>query len=48
MTLLLLIMNFKQAVRGNVSTELLPSNNRGTFTEPLPCNDKGIFDRAVA
>jgi hypothetical protein len=28
--------------RGNVSTEPLPSNDRGTFTEPLPSNDKGI------
>jgi hypothetical protein len=29
--------------RGNVSTEPLPSNDRGVFTEPLPSNDKGIF-----
>jgi hypothetical protein len=29
--------------RGNVSTEPLPSNDRGIFTEPLPSNDKGIF-----
>jgi hypothetical protein len=28
--------------RGNVSTELLSSNDRGMFTEPLPSNDKGI------
>jgi hypothetical protein len=29
--------------RGNVSTEPLPSNDRGIFTEPLPSNGKGIF-----
>jgi hypothetical protein len=29
--------------RGNVSTEPLPSNDKGIFTEPLPSNDKGIF-----
>jgi hypothetical protein len=29
--------------RGNVSTEPLPSKDRGIFTEPLPRNDKGIF-----
>jgi hypothetical protein len=29
--------------RGNVSTEPLPSNDRGIFTEPLPSNDEGIF-----
>jgi hypothetical protein len=29
--------------RGNVSTEPLPSNDRGIFTEPLPSNDKKIF-----
>jgi hypothetical protein len=28
--------------RGNVSTEPLPSNDRGIFTEPLRSNDKGI------
>jgi hypothetical protein len=28
--------------RGNVSTDPLPSNDRGIFTEPLPINDKGI------
>jgi hypothetical protein len=28
--------------RGNVSTELLPSNDRGIFTEPFPSNDSGI------
>jgi hypothetical protein len=28
---------------GNVSTEPLPSNDRGIFTEPLPSNDKGIL-----
>jgi hypothetical protein len=28
--------------RGNVSTEPLPSNDRGIFTEPLCSNDKGI------
>jgi hypothetical protein len=28
---------------GNASTELLPSNNRGIFTEPLPSKDKGFF-----
>jgi hypothetical protein len=27
---------------GNVSTEPLPSNDRGIFTEPLPYNDRGI------
>jgi hypothetical protein len=27
---------------GNVSTEPLPSNDRGTFTEPLPSNYRGI------
>jgi hypothetical protein len=29
--------------RGNVSTEPLPSNDKGIFTDPLPSNDKGIF-----
>jgi hypothetical protein len=29
--------------RGNVSTEPLPSNDRGIFTESLPSKDKGIF-----
>jgi hypothetical protein len=29
--------------RGNVSTETLPSNDRGIFTELLPSNDKGTF-----
>jgi hypothetical protein len=29
--------------RCNVSTEPLPSNDRGIFTEPLPSNNKGIF-----
>jgi hypothetical protein len=29
--------------RGNVSTESLPSNDRGIITEPLPSNNKGIF-----
>jgi hypothetical protein len=28
---------------GNVSTEPLPSNDKGTFTEPLPSNDRGTF-----
>jgi hypothetical protein len=28
--------------RGKVSTEQLPSNDKGIFTEPLPRNDKGI------
>jgi hypothetical protein len=28
---------------GNVSTEPLPSNDRGIFTEPSLSNDKGIF-----
>jgi hypothetical protein len=28
--------------RGNVSSELLPSNDRGIFTEPLLSNDKEI------
>jgi hypothetical protein len=28
---------------GNVSTEPLPSNDKGIFTDPLPSNDKGIF-----
>jgi hypothetical protein len=27
--------------RGNVSTEPLPSNDKGTITEPLPSNDRG-------
>jgi hypothetical protein len=27
--------------RGNVSTEPLPSNDRGIFTKPLPSNDRG-------
>jgi hypothetical protein len=27
--------------RGNVSTELLPSNDKGIFTKPLPSNDGG-------
>jgi hypothetical protein len=26
--------------RGNISTEPLPSNDRGIFTEPLPSNDR--------
>jgi hypothetical protein len=29
--------------RGKVSTEPLPSNDKGIFTELLPSNDKGIF-----
>jgi hypothetical protein len=29
--------------RGNVSTEPLPSNDKGIFNEPLPSNDNGIF-----
>jgi hypothetical protein len=29
--------------RGNISTEPLPNNDRGTSTEPLSSNDKGIF-----
>jgi hypothetical protein len=29
--------------RGKVSTEPLPSNDRGIFIEPLPSNDEGIF-----
>jgi hypothetical protein len=29
--------------RGNVSTEPLPSNDRGTFTERLPSNDRGGY-----
>jgi hypothetical protein len=33
--------------RGNVSTEPLPSNDRGIFTEPLPSNDKGIFTQPL-
>jgi hypothetical protein len=28
--------------RGNVSTEPLPSNDKGIFTEPLASNDRGI------
>jgi hypothetical protein len=28
--------------RGNVSTEPMPRNDKGTFTEPLPSNDRGI------
>jgi hypothetical protein len=31
--------------RGNVSTEPLPSNDRGFLTEPLPINDTGIFTK---
>jgi hypothetical protein len=27
----------------NLSTEPLPSNDKGNFNEPLPSNDKGIF-----
>jgi hypothetical protein len=27
--------------RGNISTEPLPSNDKGNFTEPLPSNDWG-------
>jgi hypothetical protein len=33
---------------GNVSTEPLPSNDRGIFTEPLPSNDKGTFTEPLA
>jgi hypothetical protein len=29
--------------RGNVSTEPLPSNDKGNFTEPLLSNDKGTL-----
>jgi hypothetical protein len=29
--------------RGDVSTEPLPSNDRGIFTEQLPSNNKGSF-----
>jgi hypothetical protein len=29
--------------RGNVSTESLSSNDRGTFTQPLPSSDKGFL-----
>jgi hypothetical protein len=29
--------------RGNVSTEPLPSSDRGIFIEPLPSSDRGIF-----
>jgi hypothetical protein len=29
--------------RGNVSTEPLPSNDKGIFTEPLPSNNMGTF-----
>jgi hypothetical protein len=33
--------------RGNVSTEPLPSNDKGIFTEPLPSSDKGIFTETL-
>jgi hypothetical protein len=33
--------------RGNVPTETLPSNDRGTFTEPLPSYDRGIFSEPL-
>jgi hypothetical protein len=29
--------------RGSVSTELLPSSDRGIFTEPLPSSDRGYI-----
>jgi hypothetical protein len=32
---------------GNVSTEPLPSNNRGIFTELLPSDDRGIFTKPL-
>jgi hypothetical protein len=31
--------------RGNVSTEPLPSKDKGIFTDPLPSNDRGIQAR---
>jgi hypothetical protein len=34
--------------RGNVSTEPLPSNEKGIFTETLPSNYKGIFTEPLA
>jgi hypothetical protein len=33
---------------GKVSTEQLPSNDRGIFTEPLPSNGKGIFTEQLS
>jgi hypothetical protein len=30
-----------------VSTEPLPSNDRGIFTEPLPINDRGIYTQPL-
>jgi hypothetical protein len=33
--------------RGNVSTEQLPTNDRGIFTELLPSNNKGTFTVAL-
>jgi hypothetical protein len=33
--------------RGNVSTEPLPSNDRGIFTGPFPGNDKGMFTKPL-
>jgi hypothetical protein len=33
--------------RGNVSTDPLPSNDKGNFTEPLPSNDKGSFTKPL-
>jgi hypothetical protein len=34
--------------RGNVSTEPLPSNDKGIFSYPLPSNDKGIFTEPLS
>jgi hypothetical protein len=34
--------------RGNVSTEPLPSNDKGIFTEPLSSNDKGTFTKPLS
>jgi hypothetical protein len=33
--------------RGNISTEPLPSNDKGNFTEPLPSNDRGTFTESM-
>jgi hypothetical protein len=41
----LLLMRIRY--RGNVSTEPLPSNDRGIFTDPLPSNNKGIFTESL-
>jgi hypothetical protein len=33
--------------RGNVFTELLPSNDRGILIEPLPSNNRVIFTKPL-